>query len=86
VVAEEVAAKDAKRAVLSTQMAKFPLDRTLESYAFTLQPSLDRRLMAELETGHYLANAINILLLGPPGAWIDASGHRVGAEGNPARL
>lgn len=67
VVADEVAAKDAKRAVLRTQMAKFPLDRTLESYDFSLQPSLDRRLVAELETGRYLANAANILLLGPPG-------------------
>jgi DNA replication protein DnaC len=67
VVGEEVAAKDAKRAVHRTQMAKFPLDRTLESYDFNLQPSLDRRLVAELETGRYLANATNILLLGPPG-------------------
>lgn len=67
VIGEEVAAKDAKRAVLRTQLAKFPLDRTLESYDFSLQPSLDRRLVAELETGRYLANATNVLLLGPPG-------------------
>jgi DNA replication protein DnaC len=67
VVSEEVAAKDAKRALMRTQMARFPLDRSLESYDFTLQPSLDRRLVAELETGRYLANATNVLLLGPPG-------------------
>ncbi len=67
VIAEEVAAKDSKRAQMRTQMARFPLDRTLESYDFSLQPSLDRRLMAELETGRYLANATNVLLLGPPG-------------------
>lgn len=48
-------------------MAKFPLDRRLEDYDFTLQPSLDRRLIADLETGRYLANATNVLLLGPPG-------------------
>jgi len=67
VVGEEVAAKDAKRAIMRTQMARFPLDRTLEAYDFALQPSLDRRLVAELETGRYLANATNVLLLGPPG-------------------
>jgi len=67
VVGEEVAAKDAKRAIMRTQMAKFPLDRTLESFDFDYQPSLDRRLVAELETGRYLANATNVLLLGPPG-------------------
>ena len=48
-------------------MAKFSLDRRLEEYDFSLQPSLDRRLVTELETGRYLANATNVLLLGPPG-------------------
>jgi DNA replication protein DnaC len=67
VVGDEVAAKDAKRAIMRTQMARFPLDRTLESFDFDYQPSLDRRLIAELETGRYLANATNVLLLGPPG-------------------
>ena len=67
VVCDEVESKDAKRAQMRTQMAKFPLDRTLESFDFSLQPSLDRRLITELETGRYLANATNVLLLGPPG-------------------
>ena len=67
VVSDEVSSKDAKRAQMRTQMAKFPLDRTLESFDFGLQPSLDRRLFTELETGRYLANATNVLLLGPPG-------------------
>jgi len=67
VIREEVSEKDAKRAQMRTQMARFPLNRTLEDYDFTLQPSLDRRLITELETGRYLANATNVLLLGPPG-------------------
>ena len=67
VVREEVASKDAKRAKMRTLMARFPLDRHLEDYDFALQPSLDRRLVTELETGRYLANATNVLLLGPPG-------------------
>jgi DNA replication protein DnaC len=67
VIKEEVQSKDQKRARMRVQMAKFPLDRRLEDYDFTLQPSLDRRLITELETGRYLANATNVLLLGPPG-------------------
>ena len=67
VIKEEVQSKDQKRARMRIQMAKFPLDRRLEDYDFSLQPSLDRRLVAEVETGRYLANATNVLLLGPPG-------------------
>ena len=67
VIREEVQNKDQKRARMRIQMAKFPLDRRLEDYDFSLQPSLDRRLITELETGRYLANATNVLLLGPPG-------------------
>lgn len=67
VIQEEIQSKDQRRARMRIQMAKFPLERRLESYDFTLQPSLDRRLVTELETGRYLANATNVLLLGPPG-------------------
>ena len=67
VIQEEIASKDVKRARMRLQMAKFPLNRCLEGYDFALQPSLDRRLVTELETGRYLANATNVLLLGPPG-------------------
>jgi DNA replication protein DnaC len=67
VLREEIQSKDQKRARMRIQMAKFPLDRRLEDYDFALQPSLDRRLIADLEAGRYLANATNVLLLGPPG-------------------
>ncbi|BDU75485.1 IS21-like element helper ATPase IstB [Mesoterricola sediminis] len=67
VIREEIESKDQKRARMRIQMAKFPLDRRMEDYDFSLQPSLDRRLVTELETGRYVANATNVLLLGPPG-------------------
>jgi DNA replication protein DnaC len=67
VVKEEIASKDIKRARMRLHMAKFPLNRRLEDFNFTLQPSLDQRLVTELATGRYLANATNVLLLGPPG-------------------
>lgn len=67
VIQEEITHKDAKRAQMRLQMARFPLNRRLEDYDYGLQPTLDRRLITELETGRYLANATNVLLLGPPG-------------------
>jgi DNA replication protein DnaC len=67
VLGEEVAAKNVKRTKMGIQIAHFPLQRRLEDFDFTLQPSIDRRLIHELETGRYLAAGENVLLLGPPG-------------------
>ena len=50
-----------------TQIAHFPLKRTLDDFDFALQPSIDRKLLRELETGRFIANGENVLLLGPPG-------------------
>jgi DNA replication protein DnaC len=64
---EEVASKDEKRTRMMTTIARFPLKRTLDDFDFDLQPSIDRKLIRELETGRFIANGENILLLGPPG-------------------
>ena len=66
-LAEEVATKDEKRTRMMTQIAHFPLKRTLDDFDFALQPSIDRKLLRELETGRFIANGENVLLLGPPG-------------------
>ena len=67
VLSEEAASKDSKRTRMGIQIAHFPIKRGLEDYDFELQPSLDRRLIRELETGTFVTHAENILLLGPPG-------------------
>ncbi|HQT96020.1 MAG: ATP-binding protein [Acidobacteria bacterium 21-70-11] len=67
VLGEEVASKNEKRMKMGAQIAHFPLQRSLEDFDFSLQPSIDRALVRELETGRYLANGDNVLLLGPPG-------------------
>ena len=59
--------KDEKRSRMMAQIAHFPLKRTLDDFDFALQPSIDRKLIHELEAGRYIANGENILLLGPPG-------------------
>ncbi len=67
VLGEEVAAKNEARVRMAMQIAHFPLQRTLEDFDFSVQPSIDRTLVRELETGRCVAHGDNVLLLGPPG-------------------
>jgi DNA replication protein DnaC len=64
---EETAAKAEKRVRMGIQIAHFPVQKTLEEFDYNAQPSVDRRLVQELATGRFVANASNVLLFGPPG-------------------
>jgi DNA replication protein DnaC len=64
---EEVAAKSEKSVAMRTVMARFPYRKTLESFDFSFQPSVDRKKLQELATGHFLEHGDNVVLLGPPG-------------------
>jgi len=63
----EVARKDQRRIRMGTSIAKFPTVRTLESFDYDAQPSVDAGQIRELSTGRWVANGDNVLLLGPPG-------------------
>ena len=63
----EMAAKQRKRVAMGIQIAHFPAVKTLEEFDFKAQPSIDAKLVRELATGHFIAQAENILLFGPPG-------------------
>ena len=63
----EVDAKTHKHHQMRIAMARFPLQKTLESFDFKFQPSLDPRQIRELATGRYIQSGDNLLLLGPPG-------------------
>ena len=52
---------------MGIQIAHFPTVKTLEDFDFKFQPSVDQRLVRELATGRFLAQAENVLLFGPPG-------------------
>lgn len=67
VVDEEVAAKQRKRVAMGIQIAHFPAVKTLEDFDFRFQPSIDQKLVRELATGRFIANAENVLIFGPPG-------------------
>jgi len=66
-LALEVGAKTAKHRQMRITMARFPFQKTLESFDFKFQPSIDVKLMRELAGGRYMDSGDNLLLLGPPG-------------------
>ncbi len=67
VLAREVGAKTQKHLAMRVAMARFPFRKTLESFDFKFQPSIDAKLIRELATGRYIEGGDNVLLLGPPG-------------------
>ena len=66
-LALEVSAKTQKHHQMRITVARFPFHKTLESFDFKFQPSIDIKLMRELAGGRYMDNGDNLLLLGPPG-------------------
>lgn len=66
-LSREIHAKGTKHLAMRLAMARFPFQKTLESFDFKLQPSIDPKVVRELATGRYLDHGENVLLLGPPG-------------------
>ena len=66
-LAIEVGAKAHKHHQMRIAMARFPFQKTLESFDFKFQPSIDPKLIRELATGRYMQSGDNILFLGRPG-------------------
>src|SRR5512139_4131966 len=64
---QEIAAKTEKNVAMRTSMAKFPFVKTLESFDFNFQPSIDKKRIKELATCRFISNGENVILLGPPG-------------------
>ena len=67
VLSREVAAREASGAETRARAAGFPARKSLEEFNFDHQPGLKRELIAHLATGTFLAEAANVVLLGPPG-------------------
>jgi DNA replication protein DnaC len=64
---DEVSAKKEKSISMRTTMARFPFVKTLESFDFGFQPSIDKKRINELATCRFISNGDNVILLGPPG-------------------
>ena len=63
----EVTATRARRQRARLRFARYPVHKTLEEFDFEFQPSLDRKLIAELSTLRFVEEKRNVILLGPPG-------------------
>lgn len=63
----EITGKHERNTSMRVAMAHFPFAKTLESFEFKFQPSIDAKIVRELATCRFIANAENVLLLGPPG-------------------
>jgi DNA replication protein DnaC len=67
ILREEIDAKQKRRVSMGIKIAHFPVVKTLEEFDFKFQPSVDSKLVRELAAGHFIAQAENVLLFGPPG-------------------
>ena len=63
----EVTARRERYLSTRTKLAHLPFQRTLDQFDFAFQPSIDKRQVRELANLAFVAEASNILLLGPPG-------------------
>ena len=63
----EVSARCERTCETKMKMARFPFRKTIDSFEFAFQPSVDRKQIRDLLTLRFLADGTNIVLLGPPG-------------------
>ena len=66
-LAVEVTATTARRQASLARFACLPAPWQISDFDFDAQPSVNRKLVAELGTLRFLGNAANVLLIGPPG-------------------
>ena len=63
----EVEETRARRQRGRLRYARYPVHKTLAEFDFDFQPSLDRKVVAELSTLRFVEERRNVILLGPPG-------------------
>jgi DNA replication protein DnaC len=63
----EVEAAGARRQATLSRLACLPAPWRVSDFDFEAQPSVDKKLVLELETLRFLDDATNILFIGPPG-------------------
>ena len=85
-LAEEIASKTAKHVTMRTHLARFPFVKSLETFDFSYQPSLDKKQIQTLSSCHFIEHGENVVFLGPPGVGKSCiGGARFQAEGREGR-
>ena len=67
VIAEQAAATINRRLAARLRYARFPYRRTIDEFDFDFQPSVDRKLVADLATLRFITEGRSIAFLGQPG-------------------
>lgn len=63
----ELCGRKEKRCELSIRLAKFPFVKTLTSFDFSYQPSINAKQIRHLAKSNWIASGENVIFLGPPG-------------------
>jgi DNA replication protein DnaC len=86
----ELIEREQRAAQRRVKAAQFPVLKTLDTFDFGAQPSINRSLVLELMRGEYLSQHENILLLGNPGTGkthlATALGHAACVQGHRVRF
>jgi DNA replication protein DnaC len=89
-VERELIEREQRAAQRRIKAARFPVLKTLDTFAFDAQPSINRLLILELIRGEYLDVQENILLMGNPGTGkthlATALGHAACTDGRRVRF
>jgi DNA replication protein DnaC len=67
VIGEQAASTTNRRLAARLRFARFPYRRTMDDFDFEFQPSLDRKLVADLATLRFIGENRPVLFLGQPG-------------------
>jgi DNA replication protein DnaC len=89
-VERELLEREQRAAQRRIKAAGFPVLKTLDTFDFKAQPSLNRSLVLDLMRGEYLDDKENILFMGSPGTGkthlATALGHSACAQGKRVRF
>ena len=66
-LADELTARKERSVIVNTKLAHLPVLKTLDSFDFDAQPTLDRRIINDLQTLAFVERAEGVALLGPAG-------------------
>jgi DNA replication protein DnaC len=86
----ELIDREQRAAERRIRAAKFPIVKTLDTFDFKAQPSINKPLVLELMRGEYIDRRENILLIGNPGTGkthiVTALGHAACSQGKHVRF
>jgi len=66
-VTDEVARREHKKFALRLRRANFRAEKTLETFDFGFNPSVNKALILDLATGRFLEEKVSVLIAGPSG-------------------